>query len=245
MMAHCCRDFVLVLVLCLSAQAGQNEPEGKPPASPEKARPILLFNGKDLTGWHADVPELDGKPNSEQPFLVREGNLVSLGLPRGHLITDAVYENYRLEVEYRFSKKPGNCGVLVHASTPRALSKMFPKSIEVQMNSGHAGDFWCIAQDIRVPEMEKRRGPKETWGTTQGKARRILNLTDDSENEPGEWNTMAIECVGDEIKVWVNGDLVNHGFDCEATKGQIALQAEGAEVEFRKLELTPVTKLTE
>jgi len=28
-----------------------------------------------------------------------------------------VYQNYRLEVEYRFAGKPGNCGVLVHAST--------------------------------------------------------------------------------------------------------------------------------
>ena len=46
---------------------------------------------------------------------------------------DEVNQNYRLEVEYRFAGKPGNCGVLVHASTPRALYKMFPKSIEVQM----------------------------------------------------------------------------------------------------------------
>jgi hypothetical protein len=43
----------------------------------------------------------------------------------------------------------------------------------------------------------------------------------------------------------VNGDLVNHGFNCTATKGQIAVQAEGSEVEFRKLELTPIAKITE
>ncbi len=56
---------------------------------------------------------------------------------------------------------------------------------------------------------------------------------------------MVIECVGDEIKVWVNDELVNHGSKCTATKGQIALQAEGSEVEFRKLELTPIDKLSE
>lgn len=204
-----------------------------------------LFNGKDLTGWHVDVPQRDKNPDAKATFVVRDGMLVSLGQPAGHLITDAKYENYRLEVEYRFAAKPGNCGVLVHASTPRALYKMFPKSIEVQMNSGHAGDFWCIVEDITVPDMVKRRGPKENWGVTEGKARRILNLTDDSEKKPGEWNTMVIECVQDEIKVWVNGDLVNHGSKCTATKGQIALQAEGSEVEFRKLELTPITKLTD
>ena len=49
---------------------------------------------------------------------------------------------------------------------------------------------------------------------------------------------MIIECKGDEITVWVNDDLVNHGYECTATEGQIAIQAEGSEVEFRKLDLT-------
>ena len=203
-----------------------------------------LFNEKDLSGWHVDVPKMDNDPNLESPFIIRDDVLVSLGTPRGHLITDAVYQDYRLEVEYRFPGKPGNCGVLVHASTPRALYKMFPKSIEVQMNHQHAGDFWCIVEDITGPDMEKRRGPKEEWGIVEDKKRRILNLTDDSEKPLGEWNTMVIECLGNAVKVWVNGDLVNHGNDCTADKGQIALQAEGAEVEFRELELTPITKLT-
>ena len=201
-----------------------------------------LFNGNDLTGWHIDVPSADGKTDVKETFIVRDGKLVSLGTPRGHLITDKTFHDYRLAVEYRFPGAPGNCGVLVHASTPRALYKMFPQSIEVQMNHQHAGDFWCIVEDITVPDMIKRRGPKDKWGITEGKARRIFNLTDGAEKPLGDWNTMVIECLGDQVKVWVNGDLVNHGADCTAEKGQIALQAEGAEVEFRKLLLTPISK---
>jgi len=203
-----------------------------------------LFNGKDLTGWHVDVPKMDDDPEVKSPFIVRNGLLVSLGEPNGHLISDAVYQNYRLEVQYRFAGKPGNCGVLVHASTPRALYGMFPKSIEVQMFHKNAGDFWCIVEDISVPDMEQRRGPKEEWGIIEGKKRRILNLTDDSEKPVGEWNTMVIECLNNSIMVWVNDDLVNHGFDCTAEKGQIALQAEGSEVEFRKVQLTPITEFS-
>jgi hypothetical protein len=203
-----------------------------------------LFNGKDLTGWHVDVPKMDKDLSVKSPFIVRDGLLVSLGTPNGHLITDAVHQNYRLEAQYRFAGKPGNCGILIHASTPRSLYKMFPKSIEVQMNHEQAGDFWCIVEDISVPDMEKRRGPKEKWGVTEGKARRILNLTDGSEKPVGEWNTMVIECLNNEVMVWVNGDLVNHGYDCTAAKGQIAIQAEGSEVEFRKLQLTPITKFS-
>ncbi len=209
------------------------------------AFPEALFNGRDLTGWHIDVPAMDKDPAVPSPFIVREGHLVSLAKPNGHIITDAVYENYRLTVEYRFPAKPGNCGVLVHASTPRALYGMFPKSIECQLMHENAGDFWCIAQDITVPDMEARRGPRENWGVDGKKARRIPNLTDGAEKPPGEWNTMVIECLADKIKVWVNGVLVNYGYDSQAGRGQIALQAEGSEVEFRKVGLTPISALTE
>ena len=204
-----------------------------------------LFNGTDLSGWHADVPAMDSNPDTINPFIVRDGLLVSLGTPGGHLITDGEFENYRLEVAYRFAAEPGNCGVLVHASTPRALYDMFPQSMEVQMQHTNAGDFWCIVEDITVPDMEERRGPKEEWGITEGKARNIKKLVDEAEKPVGEWNNMVIECLGDEIKVWLNNTLVNHGYACTAQKGHIALQAEGSEVEFRKVELTPITVLTE
>jgi len=203
-----------------------------------------LFNGNDLTGWHWDVPAMDSNPDTINPFIVRNGLLVSLGNPGGHLITDEIWMNYRLEAEYRFAGTPGNCGVLVHASKPRALYGMFPASLEVQMEHGNAGDFWCIVEDITTPDMEARRGPREKWGGTGDKLRNIKNLTDDSEKPVGEWNNMVIECLEREIKVWVNGTLVNYGYDCTADRGQIAIQAEGSEVEFRKLVLTPIKRLT-
>ena len=155
--------------------------------------------------------------------------LVSKGKPEGHLVTKQAYRDYRLEAEYRFPGKGGNCGVLVHASKPRALYKMFPQSIEVQMNSGDAGDFWCIQEDIKVPDMEKRRPrkPNEKWGGAEGDARRILNLTDGSEKPLGQWNTMVIEARGRSITVWVNGDLVNNGFDATADRGKIAHPGRG------------------
>lgn len=204
----------------------------------QQPKPVSLFNGKDLVGWHADVPEMDRDKKARMPFIVRNGMLVSLGSPGGHLITDQKYDNYRLEVEYRFANKPGNCGVLVHASKPRMLYGMFPQSLEVQMQSGDAGDFWCIGEEVTVPDMEARRGPKANWGVTEGKERRIKNLTDGTEKPLGEWNKMSIECRGSSVKVWLNDVVVNEGTGCTARKGQIAIQAEGSEVEFRKLWLT-------
>ena len=94
------------------------------------------------------MPDIDQDSLLESPFIIRDGLLVSLGDPNGHIITDSVYQNFRLEVEYRFAGEPGNCGVLVFASTPRALYEMFPKSIEVQMMHENAGDFWCIVDGM-------------------------------------------------------------------------------------------------
>ena len=200
-------------------------------------QPVSLFSGTDLTGWHADVPAADGGAEVDPSFEARDGLLVSNGSPNGHLITDESYSDYRLTVEYRWAGKPGNCGILVHASKPRMLYKMFPQSIECQMHRGNAGDFWCIGEDIAVDDMVARRGPEEKWGATEGKNRRIRNTTDDSENEPGEWNQMVIECRAASVTVWVNDDLVNEGYDCTASSGQIAIQAEGAPCEFRRVEL--------
>jgi hypothetical protein len=217
------------LVLLVSLFAACNTAPGDAPSS--------LWNGTDLTGWHADVPAADVDATVGPSFVVRDGLLVSLGTPEGHLITDASFRDYRLTVEWRWPGAPGNCGVLVHTSTPRRLYGMYPQSIEVQMHAGNAGDFWCIGEDLVVPDMEARRGPKAKWGIDGDRARRVQNLTDGSEKPVGEWNQMVIECLGREIRVWVNGDLVNHATDCTADHGQITLQAEGAVCEFRRLDL--------
>ncbi|MCH7904501.1 MAG: DUF1080 domain-containing protein [Armatimonadetes bacterium] len=207
----------MTAIIVLAALVSVQEPE-----------PFSLFDGKSLKGWHQDIPDNDGKDSPVDAFTVRDGVLVSLGQPFGHLITDAQYENYKLVVEYRYSKEAGNCGVIVHVSIPRFRS-FLPQGVECQLRSGSAGDFFLFGETIC-----RRSAPDEPLG-------RVPNMTDDSENEVGEWNTMVIECRGDEIKVWMNGDLVNDGVGCSVSKGQIALQSEGAEVEFRKLEMTKLS----
>jgi 3-keto-disaccharide hydrolase len=232
------------LATLAAGRAFSQTPAAPPAVVPDQV--FSLFNGKDLTGWEADVPEKDTKKDAPDSFIVRDGMLVSKGKPEGHLLTTTLYRDYRLEVEYRFPGKAGNCGVLVHASKPRALYKMFPQSVEVQMESGNAGDFWCIQENIEVKDMEKRRPREkgEKWGGAEGDARRIVNLTDGSEKPLGQWNTMVIEARGRTLKVWVNGDLVNDGFGATADRGKIALQAEGTEVEFRKVQIGPLPAAT-
>jgi peptidoglycan/xylan/chitin deacetylase (PgdA/CDA1 family) len=58
-------------------QAGLKPPAPTPPAVvPSKVTP--LFNGRDLTGWTADVPAKDKDSSAPASFIVRNGLLVSL-----------------------------------------------------------------------------------------------------------------------------------------------------------------------
>lgn len=197
--------------------------------SAEEKKTEPLFNGKDLANWQWVSDKKDSR--MEDVWSIKEGVLFCAGNPRGYIRTkNENYENYTLTVEWRWPKngKGGNNGVLVHTTTPGALG-VWPKSIEVQLASGNAGDFWVIGTDLDVPNEEQRK---------QG--RRHLNLTDDSEKPLGQWNQMIITCKGDEVLVKVNGELVNHATNCTVTKGAISLQSEGAPIQFRKVELKPL-----
>ena len=210
---------MLITVLSSSATAQESQKE------------IRLFNGEDLSNWTYYLADEDVK--MEDVWSVENRILRCKGEPRGYLRTKKDdYGDYVMTLEWRWpaGSKGGNNGVLVHTSTPKALG-VWPKSLEVQLASGNAGDFWVIGTEIDVPNEEERK-----------KDRRHFNLTDDSEKPIGEWNKMEITCRGDEVIVKVNGDLVNHATNCSETKGAISLQSEGAPIEFRNIVLRPLAR---
>jgi len=198
-------------------------------------KPIALFNGKDLSGWtHYLWDGAARKQDATTPvsavWSVENGTLFCKGQPTGYIRTEEEFENYKLSLEWQWpdGAKGGNNGVLVHTTTPNALGQ-WPKSIEVQLAFGDAGDFWVIGTTLEVPDAEKRR-----------EGRRHVNLTDGSEKPAGQWNRMEIVARGDEIVVHVNGDLVNRATRCSVTRGAVALQSEGAPIYFRNIYLTPL-----
>lgn len=190
------------------------------------SEPQTLFNGKNLDGWTFDVIDPEVKP--DEIWSVTDGLLVCKGRPPGVIRTDKEFSNYELTLEWRWApgEKPGNSGLLVHASKPREMF-VWPKSLEVQLGSGNAGDFWMIGESVTVAN-----------ATPQG--RRWLKRQESAEKPPGEWNVMKVRCKDDTISVWVNDVLMNEGAKLSTGKGAICLQSEGAEIHFRKVELTPL-----
>ena len=80
--------------------AGVRAPELIRDKAPVWGTPIRLFNGKDLTGWHAD---------GKNQWIVKDGLLTS---PHSgsNIITDKTFNDFKLHVEFRYGQG-ANSGV--------------------------------------------------------------------------------------------------------------------------------------
>jgi hypothetical protein len=206
-----CAVALLMTPVALAQSAGAVVPKEK----------IDLFNGADFTGWKLFVP--DQSYDVSKTWSVNDEILRCEGQPAGYMRTETAYADYHLHVEWRWPAEPGNNGVLIHNS---GADTVWPKSLECQLHSGNAGDFWVI-------------GGVETAEHAKG-GRRTRKLHDSSEKPPGEWNAYDIICKDDWVVVLVNGVLQNVATKCSEKSGRICLQSEGAVIEYRNVTLEPV-----
>ncbi len=187
---------------------------------------IVLWNGADFTGWKLFLP--DPAADVSKTWSIDKGLLRCEGKPAGYMRTETPYADYHLHVEWRWPGQPGNNGVLVHMSGP---DKVWPKSLECQLQAGSAGDFWVIG-GVETAEHAK--------GGNRVKGRRTIKLQDSSEKPLGQWNDYDIICKDDWVVVMVNGALQNVATKCSERSGQICLQSEGAAIEYRNIYLEPL-----
>jgi hypothetical protein len=186
----------------------------------------MLWNGTDFTGWKRFLP--DASKNVDDTWSIADGLLRCTGKPAGYMRTETPYADYHLHVEWRWPEKPGNNGVLVHMS---GEDKVWPRSLECQLASGNAGDFWVIGG---FEHAEHAKGGKRVNG------RRTVKLHESSEKPAGEWNQYDIICKDDWVVVLVNGVLQNVATECSDKSGRICLQSEGAPIEYRNIWLEPL-----
>jgi len=235
----------LLAAVVASAQDGSSAPQA-PPSAPDggaprapapsqkdddarggsdaRSQPRSLFNGRSLEGWRVFVPD---NADASKTFTVRDGVLVCSGAPAGYIATTDEFESFELELEWRFDaeKGAGNSGVLLRVDEK---DQVWPRSIEAQLHSGNAGDIWNIG------EVPMKADPSRTEG------RRTRKMASSSEKPLGEWNRYRITLDGGKLELRVNGVLQNEAEECEVRKGRIALQSEGAYIEFRNISIRPI-----
>ena len=70
--------------------------------------------------------------------------------------------------------------------------------------------------------------------------RRTVKMLPTNEKPLGEWNRYRIRLVGGKLELEVNGEVQNTATWVEVMPGPIALQSEGAVIEFRNIEIRPL-----
>jgi hypothetical protein len=179
---------------------------------------VPLFNGNSLDGW----VNVNCAPET---WMVSDGMIVCSGLPKGFLRTEKMYENYILELEWRHTRKGGNAGLFIHSDDLPAVGSAYPRSVEVQIMDGNAGDVFAIKGAFLVPE---NRHP-------QGWTRALPSQ--DRMNPTGQWNKYRVESRSGMVELYVNGEMVTRAFNCNPRKGYICLESEGSEVHFRNIRI--------
>ena len=215
---------VVTVLLGIALVAPTTAVEDVKPMVPREK--TMLWNGTDYTGWTRFLR--DAAANVDQTWSIENGLLRCTGKPAGYARTETAYADYHLHVEWRWTAKPGNNGVLVHMS---GKDMVWPRSLECQLASGNAGDFWVI-EGLEFAEHAKG-GPRVS-------GRRTTKLHESSEKPAGEWNQYDIVCKDDWVVVFVNGTLQNVATKCSDRSGKICLQSEGAPIEYRNLWIEPL-----
>jgi hypothetical protein len=182
---------------------------------------VPLFDGKSFDGWVKFIP------NVAEPvtWTIADGELHCSGQPAGYIRTAAEHTSFILRLDWRFNAdKAGNSGVLVRQIEE---DKVWPRSIEAQLMSGAAGDFWNIGNFVMTADKERTNG-------------RNTKATGVNEKAVGEWNSYEIEVDGPNVELRVNGRVLNRATDCAVIPGHICLQSEGVPIRFRNIRMTPL-----
>jgi hypothetical protein len=185
-----------------------------------------MFNGRDLKGW----VNVNCAPST---WTVRDGMVVSTGIPTGVLRTTRMYENFILEMEWKHIKPNGNAGLFVHSGPLPIRGEPFTKAIEVQVIDGNHpeglwtghGDVFPIQGATFVPDRPHPQG----WSRCLPSERRA--------RPAGQWNHYRVECRDGRISLAVNGKVVSGGTQCSPRRGYICLESEGSECHFRGMRI--------
>jgi 3-keto-disaccharide hydrolase len=176
----------------------------------------------------------------------KDGVIHCTGQPVGVLRLKKQVTNFELVVEWMHEKPAGNSGVFVWVpeESLKALEPgKLPHGIEVQvLDNGYADRY------------EKQTGKKPDFFTTHGdvfpvgtsKMKPFPPTSPNGERSfprknlsksAGEWNHYYVRAINGEVRLWVNGEEVSGGTECQPRSGFLCLESEGSPVQFRNLRI--------
>ena len=166
---------------------------------------VNLFDGKTLNGWQT----LAGTAK----YSVENGMIVGTKVANSgntFLATKKEYGNFLLELDIKIESPNGNSGVQTRSHYNPA---------------GHDGKGLVYGRQVEVdPSDRKWSGGIYDEGRRQWLYPLTLNTKARDAFKADEFNHYKIECIGNEMKTWLNGVPVAYLVDTIDEKGFIALQ---------------------
>jgi len=200
-------------------------------------------------GWveltESDFENVNCRPET---WTWKKGCVECTGKPVGVIKTKKSFTNFELVAEWMHKESGGNSGIFLWASSEALTGlkedSLPPGGIEVQvLDNGFTEKF------------EKEHGkPPEVWFTTHGdvfpvgtsKMKPFEPVAPNGERSfPRKhlsksrcnWNHYYVRAINGEVRLWVNGDEVSGGNNCEPRTGFLCLESEGAPVAFRNIRI--------
>lgn len=209
----------------------------------EKSAPTLKKAFVDGTGegWKSMTEEDFVNVNcAEDTWTWKEGVIHCTGQPVGVMRTKKLYTNFELVCEWMHLRSGGNSGIFVWTT---------PQSIENLARAGKPG----LPQGIEVQVLDLEYGGKNpsNWYTSHGDVFPVgVQMTPFPPVAPNgersfpskklskgknEWNHYYVRAMNGEVRLWVNGEEVSGGTECDPRTGYLALESEGAPIQFKNV----------
>lgn len=236
-LSHCSR-LVLASLLAVAVPAALHAEE------PVAAKAGIDGQGpgfRDLT-----LEDFENVNCDDDTWSYKDGTFHCTGQPVGVIRSKKEITNFELVVHWRHLKSGGNSGVFCWVP-PKSLEGLkkggLPHGIEVQvLDHGYAEQY------------EKSTGKKPDWFTTNGDVFPVgvSNMKPFAPVAPdgrrsfptknlskgiNQWNHYYVRAINGEVRLWVNGEEVSGGTECDPKTGFLCLESEGSPVEFKGLRI--------
>lgn len=218
------------------------------PSAAEEADPQSVAMGGDETGWVVlDEDDFVRVNGDDKTLTWRDSMAIGSGTPIGVTRSKKQYKNFELLIEWSHQRAAGNSGVF--AWVPESALKDLPPGklpsggIEIQML-----DHGYTTQYI------ERTGKEPDWFSTNGDVFAVGNSTmnpfpplspngqrsfpsQERSKGFGQWNHYYVRAINGEVRLWVNGEEVSGGNECNPCEGYLCLESEGSPIHFRNIRL--------
>jgi len=213
-------------------------------AQETKATPLpKAFIDGSGDGWRElgekDFTHVNCEPDT---WTWKDGMLHCTGKPTGVLRTVKQYTNFELVVQWMHLRPAGNSGVFVW-TTEESIERLveagkpgLPQGIEVQvLDLAYGGENkadWYTSHGDVFP-VGVRMTPFPPLSPNGSRSFPSKNLSKGA----GEWNHYYVRAINGEVRLWVNGEEVSGGNNCDPRSGYLCLESEGSPIQFKNLRI--------